>query len=134
MMCAGANTGASRLTLDALGEVAGMAMNAGGRGIRLRPLDIGDVLDETFQVYRRGFVPLITTMAIVLVPMSLVLLVVSVVTGLGFGIGQSMFDQLSPEAAMALIGAGIAAVAVIFGLAVLSSLAQLIASGAAIRV
>ena len=83
-----------------------MAMNAGGRGIRLRPLDIGDVLDETFQVYRRGFVPLITTMAIVLVPMSLVLLVVSVVTGLGFGMGQSMFDQLSPEAAMALIGAG----------------------------
>ena len=36
-----------------------MAMNAGGRGIRLRPLDVGDVLDETFQVYRRNFVPLI---------------------------------------------------------------------------
>src|SRR5688572_22715451 len=122
MMCAGANTGASRLTLDALGEVTGMAMNAGGRGIRLRPLDIGDVLDETFQVYRRSFVPLITTMAIVLVPASLVLLVASVVTGLGFGMGESLFDRLSPEAGMALIGAGIAAVFVIVVLAIASGL------------
>jgi hypothetical protein len=58
-----------------------MAIGPSSGGMRLRPLDIGDVLDETFRVYRRRFVPLITTMAIVAVPSSLLSLVVTLVTG-----------------------------------------------------
>lgn len=109
-------------------------MYPAGRATRLRPLDIGDVLDETFQVYRRGFLPLITTMAIVLVPSALVMLVLGLVAGVGAGVGQSMFDRLSREAGMALIGVGIAAFVVILLLALVSAAAQLVASGACIRV
>lgn len=109
-------------------------MYPAGRATRLRPLDIGDVLDETFQVYRRGFLPLITTMALVLVPSALVMLVLGLVAGVGAGVGQSMFDRLSREAGMALIGVGIAAFVVILLLALVSAAAQLVASGACIRV
>jgi Membrane domain of glycerophosphoryl diester phosphodiesterase len=104
--------------------MTGMAMNAGGRGIRLRPLEIGDVLDETFQVYRRGFVPIITVMAIVVVPTALLSLIVVLITGID---QSSVFDRLS-------VGASIAAVAAIFVFAIVAGLAQLVASGAAVRV
>jgi hypothetical protein len=109
-------------------------MYPAGRATRLRPLDIGDVLDETFQVYRRGFMPLITTMAIVLVPSAIVLLVLGIVAGVGAGVGQSMFDRLSREAGMVMIGAGIAAFIFILLLVLISAAAQLIASGACIRI
>jgi Membrane domain of glycerophosphoryl diester phosphodiesterase len=111
-----------------------MATNPGGRGIRLRPLDIGDVLDETFQAYRRGFVPIVTTMALAIVPSTLVLAGAAILMGLGFGFGGSMFDQLSREATVALIGAGIVAVLVLVGLWLLTIAAQLIATGAVVRV
>ena len=101
-----------------------MAMNAGGGGIRLRPLEIGDVLDATFQVYRRSFIPIITVMAVVVVPTSLL----SLIAVLTMGVGQrSLFDSIS-------VGASIAVVAAIFVLAIVASLAQLIAAGAAVRV
>lgn len=58
-----------------------MAIGPGSGGMRLRPLDIGDVLDETFRIYRRRFVPIITTMAVVVVPSSLLSLVVVLATG-----------------------------------------------------
>src|ERR1043165_6724518 len=48
-----------------------MAIGPGSGGMRLRPLDIGDVLDETFRIYRRRFVPIVKTMAVVVVPSSL---------------------------------------------------------------
>jgi hypothetical protein len=101
-----------------------MAMNAGGTGIRLRPLEIGDVLNETFQVYRRGFVPFITVMAIVVVPTALLSLIVVLITGVD---QWSVFDRLS-------VGASLAAVAAIFLFAIVAGLAQLVASGAAVRV
>jgi hypothetical protein len=59
-----------------------MAIGPGGGGMRLRPLDIGDVLDETFRIYRRRFVPIITTMAVVVVPSSLLSLVLILLTGI----------------------------------------------------
>jgi len=58
-----------------------MAIGPGSGGMRLRPLDIGDVLDETFRIYRRRFVPIITTMAVVVVPSSLLSLLVVLATG-----------------------------------------------------
>ena len=111
-----------------------MAMNAGGRGSRLRPLDVGDVLDETFQVYRRGFVPLVTTMAVVLVPSTLLLTGGGIVLGLGVGFGQSMFESLSREATVALIGAGIAVGLVMFAIWIATLVAQLVATGAIVRI
>lgn len=59
-----------------------MAIGPGSGGMRLRPLDIGDVLDETFRIYRRRFVPIITTMAVVVVPSSLLSLVLILLTGI----------------------------------------------------
>ena len=108
-----------------------MAMDTGPRGIRLRPLEIGDVLDETFQVYRRNFVPLITAMAIVVVPSSLLSLIGTLITGVG---QAGLFDRLSPEASLAVLGAGIAAALVFVVLAVVAGLAHLVAAGAVVRI
>jgi hypothetical protein len=63
------------------GGETSMAIGPGSGGMRLRPLDIGDVLDETFRIYRRRFVPIITTMAVVVVPSSLLSLGVILATG-----------------------------------------------------
>src|SRR5438067_222041 len=40
----------------------------------LRPLGVGDLLDELFALYRRGFKPLIAIAAVVSVPLALVIL------------------------------------------------------------
>ena len=109
-------------------------MYPAGRATRLRPLDIGDVLDESFQVYRRGFLPLITTMAIVLVPSAIVLTVLGLALGAGAVVGESMFNRLSREAGLAMIGVGIAAFVGIMMLILVSAAAQFIASAACIRV
>jgi hypothetical protein len=45
-----------------------MTSGSGGGGIRLRPLGIGDLLDETFRIYRRHFLPFLVAMGVVLVP------------------------------------------------------------------
>jgi hypothetical protein len=101
-----------------------MAMDAWGGRIRLRPLGVGDVLDETFRVYKRQFIPLITVMAVVVVPVALLSLIVTLVTGAG---STSLFERLS-------MGATIVALLAIVVLAVVASLAQLVAAGAAVRV
>jgi hypothetical protein len=61
--------------------------------MRLRPLDIGDVLDETFRMYRKQFVPLITVMAIVVVPASLLSLVVTLATGFSAPMIERTIEQ-----------------------------------------
>jgi hypothetical protein len=101
-----------------------MAMNAWDGGIRLRPLEIGDVLDETFRVYKRQFIPLITVMGVVVVPSSLLSLIVVLATGVS---SSSVFDRIST-------GATIVAVLAVIVLAIVASLAQLVAAGAAVRV
>src|SRR5215216_2532030 len=101
-----------------------MSMNAGGGRILLRPLEIGDVLDGTFQVYRRAFVPLITLMAVIVVPTSLL----SLFSVLAMGVGRtSLFDRISTGASKAVVLA-------IVVLAVVASLANMVAAGAAVRV
>lgn len=105
-----------------------MAMNAGGGGIRLRPLEIGDVLDETFRVYKRQFVPLITTMGVVVVPTT----VLSLPFALLAGVDERTLARFFQDGAnlAALIGG----VAVIFLVSIVAGLAQLVASGAAVRI
>src|SRR4051794_29692707 len=45
-----------------------MASRSGNGGIRLRPLTIADLLDETFNLYRRNFLAFLLVIGIVLVP------------------------------------------------------------------
>jgi hypothetical protein len=70
-----------------------MAIGPGRGGMRLRPLDIGDVLDETFRMYRQQFVPLMTVMAIVVVPASLLSLGVTLATGFSAPMIQRTIEQ-----------------------------------------
>lgn len=70
-----------------------MAIGPGSGGMRLRPLDIGDVLDETFRMYRKQFVPLLTVMAIIVVPASVLSLVVTLVTGFSGPMIQRTIEQ-----------------------------------------
>jgi hypothetical protein len=105
-----------------------MATNAWGGGIRLRPLEIGDVLDETFRVYKRQFVPLITVMGLVVIPTSLVTLPLVLLGAVNEATLERFFrDGLN----LGLMIGGVAAIVVV---AIISSLAQLLAAGAAVRV
>jgi hypothetical protein len=115
--------------------MTGMAMYGGPRGIRLRPLEIGDVLDETFRVYKQSFVQMITVMAVVVVPSALLTLIATVLLiGVGVGATQGAFDHLSSEAGMAALGAGIGVVLILVLVAIVTSLAQLVAAGVVVRV
>lgn len=105
-----------------------MALNAGGGRIWLRPLEIGDVLDGTFQVYRRTFVPIVTVMAVVVIPTTLLSLPFAMLAGFNEATLARFFQD------SANLGAMIGGFVVIVLLAVVASLAQLVAAGAAVRV
>lgn len=98
-----------------------MAMRADGGGFRLRPLAIGDVLDGTFQIYRRQFISFITVMAVVVVPSTLL----SLLAALAGVLSETALARDIPTAA------GITAVLLIFLLAIVASLAAIVAGGAA---
>jgi membrane-anchored glycerophosphoryl diester phosphodiesterase (GDPDase) len=115
--------------------MTGMAMYGGPRGIRLRPLEIGDVLDETFRVYKQSFVQVITVMAIVVVPSALLSLIATLLLiGVGVGASQGAFEGLTPEIGMAALGAGIGVAFIMVLVAIVTSLAQLVAAGVVVRV
>ena len=79
----------------------------------LRPMTVGDILDQSFSIYRRNFITLVGIVAVVHVP----LLVLQIAGGLLFGAqltnrtGASAFNQTQSIATLAGI--------VIFGLSVL---------------
>jgi hypothetical protein len=100
--------------------------------MRLRPLDIGDVLDETFRMYRKQFVPLITTMAIIVVPASLLSLVVTLATGFSGPALQRMIEQRGDMTTVIVGGALLGLVGLAVGLlhVVAIGAATLITSGA----
>jgi hypothetical protein len=102
-----------------------MAMGSGGGGIRLRPLDIGDVLDETFKVYRRQFVALITVMGIVVIPTALITVPPALLMGIS---GENLARRMQETGGIATF---ITAFVAIFILAIVASLAHLVAAGAA---
>jgi hypothetical protein len=45
---------------------------------RLRPMGIGDILDETFRLYRENFTRLVATVAVIEVPLQIILLLLTV--------------------------------------------------------
>jgi hypothetical protein len=100
--------------------------------MRLRPLEIGDVLDETFRTYRRQFVPLITAMGVVVVPVSLVTLAVTLATGFS-GDALSRTIQQRGDFTTLVVGGGllglVGLVSVVVHLAAVGAV-TLIASGA----
>ncbi len=105
-------------------------MTQHGPGIRLRPLAIGDVLDETFRVYRRHFLSFTLAMAVVVVPMTLFGTALSLAFGLQPGFrGAIDFDQ--PDGpSMEQIAAF---VAVMLILAVVGSVGYLLSTVATVR-
>jgi hypothetical protein len=105
-----------------------MALEGGpwvSAGIRLRPMGIGDVLDETFRAFRRQFVPFVVAMAVVEVPLTLVGIAFNVAVGVAGA--QGWLDRIfTPDgnvrtenlAALVVGGLAIGVVAsLIFGLA-----------------
>lgn len=101
--------------------VGTMGMQPYGTGIRLRPMGLGDVLDETFRVYRRQFVAFILTMGIVAVP--------SAALGLLSGIASAMANTRGPSIVDPLL-----LLILIIPLAIVAMLAQLVAGGAAVQI
>jgi hypothetical protein len=103
-------------------------MGSGGGGIRLRPLDIGDVLDETFRVYRRQFVAFMTVMGFVVVPSSLLSLLIVLATGFT---GPAMTRAIQERGDFTSIAVAFVLFAI---LGIVASVAHLVAAGAAARV
>jgi len=93
-----------------------------GGGMRLRPMGVGDVLDETFRLYRRHFSSFVLVMAVVAVPVALF----STALNLGLGLGglQGRLES----------GRDLAPALVVGGLLVLvGGIGYLLSSGAAVR-
>src|SRR5215208_3577812 len=80
-----------------------MAMQAGG--IRLRRMGIGDILDETFRLWRRHFLTFATAMAIVEVPTPLISALVTIgLPGPEPSRGASPRDMVNIMASGGLVG------------------------------
>lgn len=97
-------------------------MATGGRretGIRLRPLAIGDVLDETFRVYRRQFLAFVTAMALVVVPVA--------VLGLLTGVLGASDGMVSAAQVVALL-------VTVVPLIVINSVARVVAGAACVQI
>ena len=100
--------------------------------MRLRPLAIGDVLDETFRVYRRHFLSFVLAMAVVVVPISLLATAVSLAFGVqtGFGGGFAVeFDRPGGPSVEEIA----AIVAVILIVAVVGSVGYLLSTIATVQ-
>lgn len=80
----------------------------------LRPMNVGDILDQTFTLYRKNFATLVSIVAVVQVP----LLILQIAAGLVFGLSPDLFNNagragtdFSSAQALALLVAGITFVA-----------------------
>jgi len=100
-------------------------MAMGETGIRLRPLAISDVLDETFRIYRSQFRNLVIVMGVVAIPLALLSATFNLVGGL-------LGSQASTSTGSLV--AGMAVVLVTLPLAIVGGLARLMASAAVVRV
>lgn len=72
-------------------------------GIRLRPMGLGDILDETFRLYRANFLTFVVATAVVAVPVALL----SGVLTLALGTGAQSEQMPSPAMIMTAVAAGI---------------------------
>lgn len=95
--------------------------------MRLQPLAIGDVLDETFRIYRRQFRTFVVVMGIVAVPLAIISSLIQLVAGT---LGESL--QRNPTSITSL--AGITAFLVLMIVGLLGGLARVVAAAAAVRI
>jgi len=106
-----------------------MALGGGFVGFRMRPLSVGDILDETLLIFRRQFVAFITLTAVAVVPSALLslvaLLLVAMVTS---SVGAS---RVTSETA-ALMGVGALAITIPVG--ILTAAFRLIGGMVAVKV
>jgi hypothetical protein len=92
--------------------------------MRLRPLAVGDVLDETFRIYRRHFRAFVIIMGAIAVPSTILSIVITVLAGL---LGASF------DGGAAAIGV-LAALLIMVPVGIVIGLAQVVAAAAVIRV
>ena len=97
-------------------------MASGEGGIRLRPMGIGDILDETFRLYRRHFLSFVIAMAVVAVPLALLSAAFNVT------IGAVVTPGRDPT-----LTQGLTIFAAALPLALASGLGYLLSGGAAVR-
>jgi hypothetical protein len=77
-------------------------MMPSGGGMRLRPMTIGDIIDETIKIYRRHFLAFVTAMAVAAVTQAVLSVLIGLATvGLEEGRVPSM-DQLAAIGAISL--------------------------------
>jgi hypothetical protein len=90
-------------------------------GMRLRQMGIGDILDETFRLYRRHFLSFVTAMAVVAVPVAVLSTVVNVALA-----GTAPSATPSPQFFVGLFAATVP-------IAIISGVGHVLNSGAVIR-
>lgn len=80
---------------------------------RLRPMGIGDILDETFRLYRENFTLFVATVAVLAVPALIIVVVLLAATVLGvfqslLGLVNTPYSTLTPAQQTSVIQAGLA--------------------------
>src|SRR6202022_3377388 len=69
-------------------------MNVGAAALNLRPLSIGELLDRAFSLFFKNIIPLISLLAVVIIPMAIIqYFMVRDVLGLEFSLFQSVFTH-----------------------------------------
>jgi hypothetical protein len=104
--------------------------NAGpAGGFRMRPLSVGDILDETIVIYRRQFVAFVTLTAVVIVPVALLTLLM---VGMLSLVGSSLESgRISAQTSMML---GIGSLAITLPVSLLATAGRLLAGVVAVKV
>jgi hypothetical protein len=98
-------------------------------GFRMRPLSVGDILDETLVIYKRQFVAFITLTGVVVVPTALLTLVMLGLLSLVSGSLDS--GAVTPEAGIML---GVGAVAFTLPVTLVTLIGRLLAGVVAVKV
>ncbi|MGE3268075.1 MAG: glycerophosphoryl diester phosphodiesterase membrane domain-containing protein [Chloroflexota bacterium] len=107
-----------------------MALGGGVAGVlRMRPLSVGDILDETLLIFRRQFLAFVTLTAVVVVPSALLslgsLVLVSMLTG------AMASNRVSGETAMVL---AFGSLAITVPVALVTGLGRLMSGVVAVKV
>lgn len=106
-----------------------MAIAGSAGGFRMRPLSVGDILDETIVIYKRQFVAFITLTGVVVVPTALLTLVMLGVLSL---VGDSLeSNRVSPQAGLVM---GLGAFAITLPISILTIIGRVLAGVVAVKV
>ena len=106
-----------------------MAFAGQAGGFRMRPLSVGDILDETLVIYKRQFVAFITLTGVVVVPTALLTLVMLGALSLVSNSLES--GRVSPETGLIM---GFGAVAVTLPVSLVTIIGRVLAGVVAVKV